>query len=289
MRAVRLSVLAVSVALLGGFAVYAQTRPAEPQRPSVQMRRMGFGGSVIGVRLADVTAEQVKTLKLTKAEGAIVESVNPESPASAAGLRVNDVIVEYDGEHVRSARQLSRLVEETPTGREVVAGVMRDGKRIDVRLKPEAASWLDPRLGGMIDSDQMRDLGEEVGRAAREMSRNFPDVMGGARGRARLGVSVQELTPELAEYFGVKSGVLVASIEKGSVGEKAGLKAGDVITAVDGRSVTSRATLVSALPSDSSPHDVNLKVTRDKKELTLKATLEPVTPTTSERRRGERA
>jgi len=282
MRVIRMIVLTMAVAGITGLVVYAQSRPSEQQRSQVQMPRLG-SGSMIGVRLSDVDADQVKSLKLAKAEGAVVESVNPNSPASTAGLRAQDVIVEYDGEHVRSARQLSRLVEETPPGREVMASVMRDGKRTDVRLKPEASSWFDPRLGGIIDRDQMRDWGEEMGRI-------FDGTRAGMTGRVRLGASVQELTPELAEYFGVKSGVLVASVEKGSAAEKAGLKAGDVITAVDGHAVTSRATLVGALPTGEGTHDVNLSVMRDKKQLTLKATLEPANrPSMSTRRRGERA
>ena len=84
---------------------------------------------MIGVRLSDVTAENMKTLKLSKAEGAVVESVNPNSPAATAGLREKDVIIQFDGERVRSASHLSRLVAETPAGREVMFSVMRDGKQ----------------------------------------------------------------------------------------------------------------------------------------------------------------
>jgi serine protease Do len=85
--------------------------------------------STIGVRLSDVTAEQVKTYKLSKAEGAVVETVNTNSPAATAGFHEKDVIVEFDGERVRSARHLTRLVTETPVGREVAVAVMRDGKK----------------------------------------------------------------------------------------------------------------------------------------------------------------
>lgn len=239
----------------------------------VEMSRPG-AASMIGVRLADVTADDAKTMKLPKAEGALVESVNPNSPASAAGLRARDVIVEFDGERVRSALHLTRLVSETPVGRDVSLSVMRDGKKSDMHIKTEAGPWFNPRFGGVMDPDQMRGLEQEIGRQARDMTRNLPEMIDGARAgltpRSRLGVSVQPLGPELADYFGVKSGLLVASVQKASPADKAGLKAGDVITEVDGHEVSSASELISALPKGNDAHDVNLTVMRVKKELKVK-------------------
>ena len=151
---------------------FAQTRVEMPRPGAVSM---------IGVRLADVTADEAKTLKLPRAEGAMVESVNPNSPASTAGLRAKDVIVEFDGERVRSAAHLTRLVTETPVGRDVAFSVMRDGKKSELHIKPEAGSWFNPQFGGMVNPDQMRGLGQEIGRQARDMTRNLPAVVDGAR------------------------------------------------------------------------------------------------------------
>jgi S1-C subfamily serine protease len=146
-----------------------------------------------------------------------------------------------------------------------------------MHIKTEAGSWFDPRFGGVIDPGQMRGLGQEIGRQARDMTRNLPEIVDGARGgltpRGRLGVSVQPLGPELADYFGVKSGVLVVSVQKASAADKAGLKAGDVITEVDGHIVSSASELIDALPKGAGSHDVNLTVTREKKELKVKTTL----------------
>jgi serine protease Do len=293
MRGMRTLFVVMSVAALAAPAARAQGRGSktapEGQSGTVQMPQPGtMAGSMIGIRLSDVTADQVKSLKLSKAEGAIVESVNPNSPASTAGIRAKDVVVEFDGEHVRSARHLTRLVSETPVGREVGMVVMRAGKRTEVHIKPEAGNWFNPQFGGMIDPQQMRDLGQQAGRAARDMSRNTPD-MAGMGNRGRLGVSVQEMPQDLAESFGVKSGVLVASVQKASAAENAGLKAGDVITAVDGHNVTTPAELVSALPAGDGSHDVNLTVMRDKKELKLKATLGPASRGRTQPRKGVHA
>src|SRR5204863_3258457 len=147
-------------------------------------------------------------------------------------LREKDVILEFDGEHVRSASHLTRLVTETPPARDVALVVMRDGRRTNLHLTTEAAAntWFDPTF-----------VAQEAQRAAREMRRNLPEMIDGMRSgmsaRGRLGVSVQEVTPELAEYFGVKQGVLVASVAPDSPAAKAGLKAGDVITAANGKSI----------------------------------------------------
>jgi serine protease Do len=269
MRGIR-EFVTLPVALLAMVAVpaFAQNRVEMPRPGAVSM---------IGVRLAEVTPDQAKSLKLPKPEGALVEHVNPNSPASTAGLREKDVIVEFDGERVRSVRHLTRLVSETPVGREVAFTVLRDGKKTELHIKPEAASWFDPRFSG-LDPDQMRNFGQEIGRQAREMSRGLPDAIDGARAglapRGRLGTSVESLSPELAEYFGVKSGVLVAGVEKDSPAAKAGLKAGDVITAVDGHTVASPSELVRALPSGDAAHDVNLTFVREKKELKATAKLE---------------
>ena len=289
---VLLTILAVSAISMP--TLQAQTRQG-PQagsgnRDAAQVPRPR-AVSMIGVRLSDVAADQVKTLKLSKAEGAVVEAVNPNSPAATTGLQEKDVIVEFDGERVRSASHLSRLVIETPVGREVALIVIRDGRRTSLQIKPEANdNWFDPRFGGMIDQDRIREFADRAGQAARDMSRNIPEMMDSMRDGmfdrgGRLGVTVQEVTPDLAEYFGVKAGVLVASVTPGSAAAKAGLKAGDVITAVDGTAVGSPAELVRALPTGAS-HDANLTVVRDKKERTVKATMDPVSRDRNPNRRG---
>jgi len=159
---------------------------------------------------------------------------------------------------------------------------MRDGRKTNLHVKTEsntAEMRIDPTFGGVFDRERMREYAEEAGRAAREMGRNLPDVMDGMRNgmpnRPRLGVSVQDVTPELAEYFGVKSGVLVASVTADSPAARAGLKAGDVITAVDGTSVSSPAELVSALPSGDAAREITVTFVRDKQQRSAKATIQP--------------
>src|SRR5262249_38989526 len=147
----------------------------------------------------------------------------PDSPAEKAGLKRADVIVEFDGERVRSTRQFGRLVQETPPGRTVKATVMRGGRRQDVEITPRegrgAMSGRGTAAGGFFreplpDLDMLRDL-------QRGFAYNFPQELMSDR---RLGITVDEMTDQLAQYFGAKDGVLVSAVADGSAASRAGLK-----------------------------------------------------------------
>ena len=101
-----------------------------------------------------------------------------------------------------------------------------------------------------------------------------PDLLGLFRNTGRLGITIEDLDTQLADYFGVKEGVLVKSVAEGSVGGKAGLKAGDVITSVNGRHIYSASDLTRALDRTETNGEVTLEVMRDRKTQTLKGKLE---------------
>ena len=209
--------------------------------------------------------------------GVLVDDVRPESPAAKAGLKRGDIIVEFDGERVRSTRQFTRLVQEASPGRTVKSTIVRDGRRTDVQITPTEDSLrrADVMISGDF-SDYMRDLGRDLGRLGDRLPFNFNfdfDVPGLAPGR-RLGVTVDELTPQLAEYFGAKDGVLVTSVADGSSASRAGLKAGDVITSIDGSRVRSRDDLVQGLRDARDGDDVTIGIVRDRKESSVKAKVE---------------
>jgi serine protease Do len=268
------------------------------------------GGPRIGVRVRDVEASDVTKQKLAGQTGAVIEQVDSETPAAKAGLRAGDVVVGFDGERVRSARQLDRLVEETPPGRSVKMSIVRDTAKMDVDVTPEAPSFAHamPRLRGHegADADSFsfkRDL--DTGRMSDDIleslrNKNFErfavpsfdfdwdggDVPAIWGGRGRLGVSAEAVSGQLATYFGVESGVLVRQVDENSAAARAGVKAGDVITAVNGKPVKDagdlRREIADAADDDSDAAkatEVTLNVTRDKKPITLKATIEePQTP-----------
>ena len=225
-------------------------------------------GAGIGVRISDRTEG-----------GVVIDEVVADSPAEKAGLKQSDVIVEYDGERVRSARQFSRLVQETPAGREVKMAITRDGQRRDVQVAPDERRG-DVMISGDFDrfGDYMRDFGRDLGRLGDRVGPfNFDFDFGTplVSGR-RLGVNIEELTSQLADYFGAKDGVLVTSVTEGSPASRAGLKAGDVITSINGSQVSNREDLVRELRNATS-EDVQIGIVRDKKESSVTAKVEPLT------------
>jgi serine protease Do len=90
----------------------------------------------------------------------------------------------------------------------------------------------------------------------------------------RLGVTIESLDSQLAEYFGVKDGVLVKSVADGSSAQKAGLKAGDVITSINGTHVSETSDVNRALDRLENTGEFTLDVVRDRKPQTLKGKLE---------------
>jgi S1-C subfamily serine protease len=176
-------------------------------------------------------------------------------------------VIEFDGERVRSAQQFSRLVQETPPGRQVRAAVLRDGKRTELSVTPQGGSGREIR----IDSDRIQ---AQIDRVFESMPRITIDGQRlGMTGR--IGARVQELTPELAEYFGAKDGVLVASVDADSPASRAGLRAGDVITAVNREPVTSASDLQRAVRSADPAQDLAVTIVRDKKESSVTMRVEP--------------
>lgn len=244
-------------------------------------------GSQIGVAIKDLADADLEAGKA----GVQVEEVRDSSPAAQAGVKAGDVFTAFDGERVRSARQFARLVEETPAGRSVKAQVLREGKTVDLTVTPSAGERSADRL-------QRRFEWQEKGEPAPGMRMTMPpmpelpdlphdvfqpgenfDVRIFAR-PGRLGVNVQSLTPDLAEFFGVKDGgVLVTAVTKDSAAAKAGIKAGDVITSVDGKAVDDAGELRRQLPTDDSKNtEVSLGVIREKKSMTLKVPFEAAKP-----------
>lgn len=243
--------------------VVVRQRDADP--PARYLEILGGRGSEIGVSVRDVDEADVKREKLPAPAGAVIEEVRSGSPAAKAGLRAGDVVVEFDGERVRSARQFARLVEETPAGRTVRAAVMRGGARAQVEITPDTGSRL--AIGA---------IGPKIEERLRNFKFSLPDIQIpefdiDVRPRfSRFGASVQTLSPQLADYFGVKEGVLVSSVTDGSVAAKAGLKAGDVITAVNDWRIDDADDLRRRLSRLEAGAEFTIAIVRDRKPMTLK-------------------
>ena len=216
-------------------------------------------GPYIGVTVRDVESADANA----SAGGVLVTSISPNSPADSAGLQVSDVIVEFDGERVRSARQFARLVQETAAGRQVRASLLRSGKRQDVTIAPADSGPGFFGLGrGRADVPGVNDL-------LRQFQNVKPELW--LQGTPRLGMTVQSMTPELAKHFGATEGVLVSSVGDGSAAARAGLQVGDVITSAGGQRVRSQADLSQAMRGATG--SIALSVVREKKPLTITVSL----------------
>src|SRR6185436_15204540 len=197
-------------------------RRAEVSRPSF-----------LGVELEEVTRDSAQRLKLKNERGAIIEGVTPDSSAAKAGLKKDDVIVKWNGEAIESAGEVSRRIRETPAGRVIRLGIVRDGSDIEStvtlgergeyvsRLREAAAVRVTPRVPRE----------PRPPREPREARVRVGD-------RYRLGVSIQGMSQQLAEYFGLvgRNGALVVYVYPDSPAAKDGIKAGDVILSIGGES-----------------------------------------------------
>ena len=183
---------------------------------------------------------------MISAYGVSVTEVGDDSPAAKAGFKKGDVITEYNGQRVEGAAEFRRLVRETPPGHMAEISVWRDGHA--QKLSAELGHAPEPPVADNFFRGWTRPLARLALRIWRSMismgpqTPLLPKQMYGNRGFANtpaLGVSAMDLSAQLGEYFGAPNGegVLVTEVRKGTAGEKAGLKAGDVITKVDGETV----------------------------------------------------
>ncbi len=270
---------AATLTLLTGLAIGTAVAPVRAQKDTIwepAVVQVFGGGGRLGVSIRDTDADDLKTAKLQTPAGVVVEEVREESAAEKAGFKAGDIVVEFDGERVRSARQFTRLVQETPVERQVQTVVMRDGQRMTLSVQLQSTD----------NFSYFRDFsrGNSFKLAPRPPAPPAPpkppvldflpriEQMFSSSGR--LGITVDSLSEQLAGYFGTKDGVLVTSVNKDSAAAKAGLKAGDVITAIDGSTVDSPSDLSSQTQRLDSGTEFTLDIVRDKKPMTLKGKIE---------------
>ena len=225
------------------------------------------GTSYLGIGALEVSPDRAKELKLKEDRGVEVNHVEDDSPAAKAGIKEGDVVLEYNGEKVEGIEQFVRLVRETPPGREVKMSVWRNGARVN----------LTATIGARKEA-----LFETPGGAVSVPFPQIPPIPPIEVPRFNmiwttplLGIEGESLGPEpqLAEFFGVKDGVLVKSVIRNSAADHAGIKAGDVIVKVDDSSVASTREITSALRSNGSKNSFTITVVRNKKEMPISVTI----------------
>jgi serine protease Do len=231
-------------------------------------------GSYLGVDTRDITPERLAPLHLKDERGVEVTMVDQDAPAGKAGLKEQDVILTLNGTDVQSVEQLRRMIRETPPGRVVTLGISRNGQPMTIKVE----------LG-----DRKKNYSYNEGPDGKQFKFNMPvmptmPVMPElpdlpvsivvVHSSARSGLMVENLTPQLGDFFGAKNGegVLVRSVEKGSRADKAGFRAGDVVVKVNGEAIHDSGDFSQALRSRKD-NTASVSVIRDKKEQTITITL----------------
>ena len=219
------------------------------------------GGTFLGVHVEDVTKENMSRYGMRDVRGVGVSEIVKDSPAEKAGLRKDDVILSFNGEAVTSTRKLHRLVSESSADQNVRLTISRGGS------EQEVTATLSKRQGtGMLNTK----IREDIKQRMELLKKDFPKIKSGngtwvfhTGSYRRIGIATQTLTKQLADYFGVSEGILVTSVNDNSPAAKAGLKAGDVITAVDGEKVASPGD-ISRVIGKKQDGPVTLTVVRDR-------------------------
>jgi serine protease Do len=198
----------------------------------------------LGVTLQEVTPELAKSFGLKENKGALVAQVGPDSPAEKAGIEQGDIILDFDGQAISDSKDLPRIVASTPVGKRVTVKLSREGKVVDRFLKVG-------ELKEKVDRDQAPSTHKS------------------------LGISVQDLTPEIAQGLGLKQGggVGVAQVEAGSPAAEAGLQTGDVIREVNRKPVKNAADFVQKLEKVQDQGTVLFSIQRGENHLFAAVTL----------------
>jgi serine protease Do len=230
-------------------------------------------GSYLGVDTRDITSDRLAALHLKDERGVEVTMVDQDAPAGKAGLKEQDVILSMNGTDVQSVEQLRRMIRETPPGRTVTLGISRNGQLMTVKVELADRKQNYARNFGP-DSKQFKFNMPIMPALPNLPEMDLPVSIVVVHSSARSGLMVENLTPQLGDFFGAKNGqgVLVRSVEKGSRADKAGFRAGDVIVKINGEPIHDSGDFTHALRSRKE-NTASISVIRDKKEQTITLTL----------------
>ena len=260
-------------ASLAGPAAFGQTVTRARAAAGVEQAETPF----LGVGGQDVSTDRAKALKLKEERGAEVTNVEPDSAAAKAGLKDGDVVLEFNGQKVEGWEHLKRLVRETPIHREVKVSVWRNGaaQTLSATMGSHREFQIDLGNGAMVIPQMKMTPMPAQPPMAPMPPMEFPQFRA-MMGTSSLGIMGEALGQEsqLAEFFGVKEGVLVRSVNKNSAAEKAGMKAGDVITKIDETAISTPQQINSALRGARAKGTFNVTVVRNKKEMSFSVTPE---------------
>jgi len=280
-----LSLLA-SIILAAGSALAQQTPPApeQPDEPADQNFEFFLGGDgFLGVYAENISRDNMGNYHMNQVRGVGVTRIVKDSPAEKAGLRKDDVILRVDGENISSVRKLNRIVSELAPDQSVKITVSRGGSEQEITAtigkrrnnffaggdlfkgQPRVWKWEDNQPKEWKFEGPLFNRGDLLD--------NNGDLAFMLSNSRRIGVSTMQLTKQLADYFGITGGkgVLVTAVTDDGPAAKAGVRAGDVITAVDGEVIDSPGDISRAI-NRKKEGDITLTVIRNKSQQTIRVT-----------------
>jgi serine protease Do len=251
------------------------------------------GGGWLGVGVSEITTEKAKELKLPAERGALLGKVVADSPAAKAGLKQNDVVTEINGQRIEGTAQFRRMIHEIPAGRAAQLTVWREGRSQNISVTvgksdarammsmhaatPGSFAFVMPDVQELPEIREIPDLPEV---------RQFSAF---ASAQPRLGIDAENLEGDFGNYFGAPDGegVLIRNVFENTPAAKAGLKAGDVITGVNGERVRTIGELREKLIAGKDTKSLKLGLLRNKAELTVNVEVPPA-PRHQERHLSQR-
>lgn len=267
------------IALMASSALAQQTAPAPATPPDTEPNVYSFfveGSGFLGVHTEEISRDNMARYGLNQVRGVGVTDVVKDSPAEKAGIRKDDVIVRFDGENVTSVRKLNRLISEVAPDQTVRVAISRAGaeQELSATIARRRNAFSNTELFGNMEPK----IWSNIEPRTWSWSGNLGDQENGGLvyalgNRRRIGITTTDLTKQLADYFGIADGhgVLVTSVTEGGPAATAGLKAGDVITAVDGEKVDETGD-ISNIVNRKKEGDVTLTVVRNRSQQTIRVT-----------------
>lgn len=238
----------------------------------IKIKKSGKG-AYMGIYMEDLCKKAIEKNKYPKKTGVLITKIVEDSPAEEAGIKKNDIIFKLAGKEIGSTEELSKVVKQHEPGAEIDVVLYRKGKKktIGITLGEQPYEFY------TFNADEFKDYAMELGRHAGDIGSSVGFWLKDNFGlKGRLGLHVMELDEDMAGYFDVKEGggVLVLKISEDSPAEEAGIKAGDVITLVNGEGIFEPEDLIDELCGFEEGDEVELTVIRKGKKQSFKIELE---------------
>jgi len=272
----------VGVALLGAAIIFAPqsgrgqlTRISQLiDEPNPLLHSGGTSQGYLGVLVGDIDNESASKLKLKDIRGAVVTLIDHDAPAAQVGLRVNDVLLEVNGQAVEGAEAFGRMMREIPPGRKITLMVSRDGATQTMTVQLADRKKLDTDIWNKLNSGS--DISSPVtglgifgsgagGDAPLPGGFHMPFV---GNSSLKVGALVEPLTAQMADYLGIANGLMVKQVARKSQAAAAGMKAFDVILKVAAENIATVSDWDRAMRANQGK-TVTVTILRDKKQQTV--------------------